>query len=120
MNNSQVIRGVSGFAGEIGCIPIEGKKCISHILKEGDKKSIVSAFSKIVSMIASLINSQCVIFGGNGIDEEFCKNVHEETKEYIPADRVPECIFTENVTEDYFAGLLYLGMDYYFNEIEVK
>lgn len=120
MNGGLVAKGTSGFAGEIGFIPIHpgNNPTICNKMRNITRGELVEDFARIVAILACVVNPQYIILGGNSMDEDICKDIYNLCCTYIPKERVPECIFANDVVEDYYNGLLAIGMERYFDEYE--
>jgi hypothetical protein len=120
LNGGCVVKGVSGFAGELGFIPLGAGENFCLAVRSGNSGAMFEAFGKVISILSCVVNPKLVLVAGAGTGESLCREIQKECEKYIPEDRIPECAHAGNPGEDYFSGLLDIAFSEYFDEIEFQ
>lgn len=120
--NGNLIRGTSGYAGELEFIYSNNEKgknvgeVLSFIGKnyKGDekKKEHIKCLLYIISSVVSVINPADVALSGFDFIEEDLRLLDSSLKEVLPVERIPNLHIVSNTDELYHEGLLDMAINY--------
>ncbi|PAD38284.1 ROK family protein [Terribacillus sp. 7520-G] len=103
--NGNLVRGHTMFSGEISFIPLcEDNRFLPGTRFEKRDEKSAALISKLIQTISALLNPSHIIFHQGEVSEAFLNKAAEKTKEYFPADHLPELCISD-WDKDYQEGL---------------
>lgn len=102
--NGEVLRGVNGYAGEIGFVPVDDRTVLREAADGYDRYC-----ARLIASIAALINPQTVVFFTNGLQPEI-DDLQEKLLEYLPPALIPQIVLSHDHELVYFNGLMRLAV----------
>lgn len=106
--NGSIIRGFSGFAGEIGFMKIQNKT-FQEIVTKGHYKA--SDFSAIILSICTIINPKRIILFSYELKFPETSSIKSLLKEEMPINTIPEIIEEKDWHYYYMEGLKILAQE---------
>ncbi len=106
--NGTLIRGFSGFAGEIGFMKIENKT-FQEIVTEGSYKD--SDFATIILSICTIINPKRIVLFSYELEFPEIASIRILLEKDMPIETIPKIIEEKNWHYYYMAGLKILAQE---------
>jgi predicted NBD/HSP70 family sugar kinase len=100
--DGKILRGHSGFAGEVHYLPDNFNTLFQS---PRDRGAFLQALSKMLATIVALINPQRILLTGGLCDAGMMESLHRMCLEIIPAEHCPELLFQEDCSGEYLEGL---------------
>lgn len=120
--NGNIIRGTSGYAGELEYIYTNIKKgrnvgevldFIGKNYSGNEKKNeLIKCLLYIISSVVSVINPADVALSGSDFSEQDLIMLDSSLKEILPVERIPNLHIVSNTDELYHEGLLDMALNY--------
>ncbi|MCD8349856.1 MAG: hypothetical protein LUC93_04510 [Planctomycetaceae bacterium] len=107
VSNGRILRGFSGFAGEIMYLP-------ANLEQHGADRSgehYIALLSDVVASITAIINPEIMALSGGFITEEVVKAVYGRCASLIPAHHMPTMVYRKNLHNDYIQGLIAIALE---------
>lgn len=98
--DNKVVKGFSGFAGEIGYMPIDGKLAI---LNHGSEEHY-RALGRMCANYVAIVNPG--IIGINDVAKDNIEIVISELEKYIPREHCPKIVYTNRKEEFIMQGII--------------
>lgn len=114
--NGRLIRGKSGFSGEISFLPREGDTTrFDQIHREHSglrqlSEEEIDALGRLVVTFAATLNPHAIIFSDVDLLDPDLNRIAESCQHHIPASHVPDLLLGA-WEEDYFSGLARLCVE---------
>lgn len=107
----QLVKGNSGFVGELGFMPIYSLQTLHDVLSsDPDRGKMVDALARTVVSVSCLLNPHYIAISGIGIDAAVVSMVANRCQDYFPGKHVPHCLFVKDTQAYYFAGLIHTAL----------
>lgn len=110
--NGQVIKGETGFAGEISHLPFGFPYSEKELIRRcKDPETAMSIILKAVISIITIINPAVIIFAGNIFTEQFLSVLQEKCKKIIPDIFAATFRVEEDFHVEYLRGVILFTLD---------
>jgi len=121
ISDGRIVRGSTGFSGEVGRIPLYDKDTLLSALYRrvgttGQPERMtgmprtLDALARLITSMAVIINPDAVLFCQGELADEDIRLIREKCHEYLPATHIPD-ISLRDRTRDYRDGLCHLMME---------
>jgi len=111
--NGNLIRGENNFAGELGFMPIGNEGHLLNILNNNlEDKNYADVVGKVIAILNCIINPAFIVVGGDTLRKGLIKEINEACKSYAANNIIPKVILSENSSEDYLDGMVYLTSEF--------
>lgn len=107
--NGELLRGTTGFAGEVSFLPLESSRKKPH--SEFNAEAVLRQVVRIITTIVPIINPSRVIIATDYFTEEAIPNLLSQCVQSTPEDHMPEIFHVASIEEDCFAGLYASGSE---------
>ena len=104
VSGGKILRGSSGFAGEVSFLPME------EPVKEKPSQVTVDMMAYIIGSIVPVLNPEMIALTGVYFNEEEIGKIRERCLRLIRPQHMPEIIMRRDIHKDYVSGLLDLAM----------
>lgn len=101
----RIVRGFSGFAGEVSFLPV------LRTQESDPVYASIEAVSYIISSIIPILNPEIVALTGNFFHAESLEAVREWCMRYIAPQHMPQIILRPTVHDEYMRGLRDLALE---------
>jgi predicted NBD/HSP70 family sugar kinase len=118
--NGEVIRGNTGFAGEVSFIPqYDNENFLQRIRQKDVTKLDIDALCRLITAFVAIINPTHMAFCQRDINEDDLIEIISNCSKYFPKEHIPEFHIRKNWKEDYTLGLKKLGLKSMFSGIKI-
>lgn len=107
--NGEILRGSTGFAGEIGKIQYPDGDVRTMITSGTD--GVVKAAATAVQCYCATVNPEVIVFTGAEIEEEMLPRIREQAAKYIPEEHIPKLVYGREFQKYYIWGLAALALE---------
>lgn len=105
VSGGRILRGFSGFAGEVSFLPIVREATAS------DEDMSVEIVSYIIESIIPILNPETIALTGSYYDENKLKAIRDKCLKLTMSQHMPRVILLDDVHEEYVNGLINLAME---------
>ena len=105
VSGGRILRGFSGFAGEVSFLPI-----VRELAKKHEDMS-VEAVAYIIGSIVPILNPETIALTGGNFDSSKLALIRERCLELITPQHMPQIILLDDVHEEYVNGLIDLALE---------
>lgn len=105
VSSGKILRGFSGFAGEVSFLPI-----VRELASENLQAS-VEVVAYIIGSIVPILNPEIVALTGSYFDEKNVETIRSRCLELISPQHMPQIILRDDVHEEYVNGLINLALE---------
>ncbi len=105
VSNGQILRGFTGFAGEVSFLPV----ICSHPADE--VRASVDAVSYIIGSIVPILNPETIVLTGGYFDRQIIEEIQNRCLRIIAPQHMPQIVLRSSVYDEYVSGLFHLGME---------
>ena len=105
VSGGRILRGFSGFAGEVSFLPI-----VRELTAENGGTS-VAIMAYIIGSIVPILNPETIALTGSYFDEIRLKAIQQKCLEIIAPQHMPKIILLDDVHEEYVNGLINLALE---------
>ena len=105
VSEGRILRGFSGFAGEVWSLPV---------CRRGAKREIpltVAVMADIIASIVPILNPEMIALTGGFANAELVEQVKAACLEFIEPQHMPRLIFRDNIHKDYISGLIFIALE---------
>lgn len=116
--NHEVVVGERNFAGEIGCLPLYGKKTFDEIIKEADHIEFYSAVADLIMLINCVVNPGRIVLGGSHeyMQDLTAEDLNKRLSEHNFNYTLPEIDHEKEYMRCYQRGVQQITMKYYLRD----
>lgn len=105
VSGGKILRGFSGFAGEVSFLPI-----VRELASKNENTS-VETMAYIIGSIVPVLNPETIALTGSYFDEDKLKDIREKCLKLITPKHMPQIILLDDIHEEYVNGLLNLALE---------
>lgn len=105
VSGGKILRGFSGFAGEVSFLPAVKE------LMPTDELVSTKMFSYIIGSIVPILNPEIVALTGSYFNEMNVEKIRKRCLDFIALQHMPQIILRDDVHEEYANGLLNLALE---------
>ncbi|WNX84252.1 ROK family protein [Agathobaculum sp. NTUH-O15-33] len=105
VSGGHILRGFSGFAGEVSFLPVVRSKEIDPV------DASVESMSHIIGSIVPVLNPEIVALTGGYFDKKTVEEIRARCLRLIAPQHMPQIILRANIHEEYVSGLLNLALE---------
>lgn len=105
VSGGRILRGFSGFAGEVSFLPIVRE------IAQNQPNASVDAAAYIVGSIVPILNPEIIALTGGNFDDNKLAQIRERCLELITPQHMPQIILLDDVHEEYMNGLTDLALE---------
>lgn len=107
--DGKILRGSTGFAGEIGKIQYPDGDVRNMIASGSD--GVIRAAATAVQCYSATVNPEAIVLTGAEIREEMLPQIREQAAKYIPKEHIPKLIYGKEFQKYYIWGLAALALE---------
>ncbi|MGN1007745.1 MAG: ROK family protein [Butyricicoccus sp.] len=105
VSNGRILRGFSGFAGEVSFLPVI---CSSNTDKVD---ASVEGMAYIIGSVVPILNPEIIALTGGYFDEKIVESIVERCLRIITPQHMPKIVLRDSVYSEYMNGLFHLGLE---------
>lgn len=114
--DKKIIQGVHHYSGELGMIPLHGKK-INEIIQSGAvNQEMKDIITQVITIISVTIDPKRIVIAGKNIPFHLEKEIKESSKSYLGDRYALQLEFRNVPLHDVMEGVHYLGIERLFEE----
>jgi len=119
--NGRPLQGFSGFQGEVGFMPLYGKKTVQEIALDGFRRVAPGeCLGKMAACICTVLNPAQIICYLEQENAGLPQELVRYCERYLPEYARPRFVFDRNYWEDYLHGLKVMGMELLYDQEEKR
>lgn len=116
----RVIRGDSGFAGELGLVPMEGDRLLDECMSDPmDDARFARRVARILGWVCGILNPRYIALGGPDVRKECIGPIGDALSALLPRRMMAELLYTGDMWRDYHNGMAYLAAGKMFDEVQI-
>ncbi len=116
----RIIRGWNNFAGELGLIPMEGRKPLAQCVAEAaDDAAYTARISEIIGWVCAVLNPKCIALGGPDFRSACFDSIANSAQSLLPRGMAAEILFSRDVWQDYYRGMAFLTASRIFDDVQL-
>lgn len=105
VSGGRILRGFSGFAGEVSFLPAVRRQELDSV------SASVEAMSHIIGSIVPILNPETIALTGGYFDKETVDEIRARCLRLIAPQHMPQIILRDNIHDEYVWGLLHLALE---------
>lgn len=105
VSGGRILRGFSGFAGEVSFLPI-----VRELTLE-DMDTAVETVAYIIGSIVPILNPETIALTGSNFDESKLEMIRERCLKLVTPQHIPQIILLDDVHKEYVNGLTNLALE---------
>lgn len=119
--NGQLVRGDTGFAGEIGFLPCYNDKNVRQAMDEAQsKEDLLDVLARVLVATSCLLNPRYFFLSGERMSEDLIPDLKECALAFWPRIQMPEILYVEDVISLYFIGLIDMARKKYYSPEHIQ
>ncbi len=99
--DGKIVRGHSGFAGEVHMLP-EG---YNALFQSAEEEALMGPLSRMLATIIVMVNPERILLTGRLLRGGMIEPLDRMCRELIPTEHCPELIYQEDCSAEYLEGL---------------
>lgn len=116
----RIIRGCHNFAGELGLVPMEdGRFLDACMADEMDDAQYTKLIARVIYWICAILNPQYIALAGSDLRTECIGPIGDIVYSYLEKPMVPEILYSSDVWQDYYHGMVSLTTERMFDQIQL-
>ena len=116
--NGRLLKGRSGFAGELSFIPFDGSRRDADGGR-GSREQAVAAAARLVAAVIAVVNPDVVVLSGAAMEEGMLPEIKAACLEAVPERHMPELVMRPDYEDDCFAGMAMMGHNRLLPEVQL-
>lgn len=105
VSGGRILRGFSGFAGEVSFLPVVFSQ------EQNPINASVEAMSHIIGSVVPVLNPEIIALTGGYFDKKTVDEIRARCLRLIAPQHMPQIILRDNVHDEYVSGLLNLALE---------